>query len=204
VHASSTIIQEIDTMRKSWLASLAFFYHDSREDQKKSLRGLLSSLLVQLCDQSDSFSDILSVFYLTHHHGARAPSDDELFGCLKSVLQLPGQVPIYLIVDALDECSNTYAVPSAREKVLKLVQKLVDSRFSNLRLCVTSRADFDIIAVLGPLAFHSISIHDERGQMEDIEDYIKSVTNSDPMSRRWRAEDRQLVIDVLTKRADGM
>jgi hypothetical protein len=40
--------------------------------------------------------------------------------------------------------------------------------------------------------------------MEDIEDYIKSVTNIDPMLRTWRVEDKQLVIDVLTKRADGM
>jgi hypothetical protein len=111
-------------MRKSGLASLAFFYHDFREDQKKGLRGLLSSLLVQLCDQSDFYSDILSVFYMTHHHGARAPSDDELFSCLKSVLQLPDQAPIYLIMDALDECSNTFGVPSAREKVLSLYRNL--------------------------------------------------------------------------------
>ena len=36
------------------------FYCDFREDQKKDLRGLLSSLLVPLCHQSDSYFDILS------------------------------------------------------------------------------------------------------------------------------------------------
>jgi len=42
----SSIIEDIDGMRKLGLASLAFFYCDFREDQKKKLRGLLSSLPV--------------------------------------------------------------------------------------------------------------------------------------------------------------
>ena len=40
--------------------------------------------------------------------------------------------------------------------------------------------------------------------MQDIDNYIKSVINTDKGMRRWNAEDKQLVIDVLTKRADGM
>jgi hypothetical protein len=82
VLASSTIIQDIDAMRNCGLASLAFLYHDFREDQQKDLRGLLSSVLFQLCDQSDSYYDILSGFYSTHRRGAQNPSDDALFRCL--------------------------------------------------------------------------------------------------------------------------
>jgi hypothetical protein len=95
-------------------------------------------------------------------------------------------------------------MPSPREKVLKLVEELIDSRVANLRICVTSRPETDIKSALNPLTFRSISLHDERGQMEDIEKYIKSVVNTDPMMRRWKAEDKHLVIDVLTKKADGM
>ena len=36
--ASSTIIEDVESMRKSGLASLAFFYYDFREDAKKDLR----------------------------------------------------------------------------------------------------------------------------------------------------------------------
>ena len=61
-----------------------------------------------------------------------------------------------------------------------------------------------MMVVLGPLAFRSISLHDERGQMEDIESYIKSVVNMDLRNRRWTAEDKQLVIDVLTRYTDRM
>ncbi len=204
VLASSTIIEEIETMRKSGLASLGFFYHDFREDQKKGRRGLLSSLLVQLCHQSDSYCDILSKLYSEHVDGSQHPSDSALFRCLIEIVKLPGQAPVYLIIDALDECPNTSAIPSPREKVLKLVGELFDLQLPNLRICVTSRPETDIKAVLEPLAFHSVSLHDESGQMEDIENYIKSVIKTDPRNRRWKPEDKQLVIDVLIKNADGM
>jgi len=204
VSASSTIIENIDSMRKCGLASLAFFYHDFREDQKRDLRGLLSSVLFQFCDQSDSYYDILSKFYSTHRCGAQNPSDDALVRCLEDILRVPGQAPIFLIVDALDECPNTSPMPSHREKALVLVEKLIDLQLPNLRICVTSRPEVDIKIVLGPLTFRSISLHDESGQMEDIENYIKSVIENDPRNRRWTAQDKHMVIDVLMRNADGM
>ena len=191
-------------MRKSGLATLAMFYYDFREDEKKDLRGLLSSILFQLCDQSDSYYDILASFYSTHRDGAQSPGDDELVRCLKDVLSLLGLAPVYLIIDALDECPNTSALSSPRLEVLTLLEDLVDSQLPNLRMCVTSRSEADIKPILEPLTFRSISLHDEQGQKEDIENYIKSVVNTNRNMRRWRPEHRQLVIDVLTERADGM
>ena len=201
---SSTIIDDIDTMTKCGLASLAFFYCDFREDEKRDLRGILSSVLVQLGHQSDSYSQILSNFYSQHANGSKHPSDDELVQCLKDILTVPGQAPVYLIVDGLDECSNTSALPSPREKILILLKDLMDSQLPNLRICVTSRPEIDIMAVLEPLSFRSVSLHDETGQLEDIDDYIKSVVNTDPNMQRWKTADKELVIDVLIKRSDGM
>ena len=191
-------------MTKSGLASLAFFYCDFREDEKRDLRGLLSSVLVQLGHQSDSYSQILSDFYSQHANSSKHPSDDELVQCLKDILTVPGQAPVYLIVDGLDECSNTSALPSPREKILILLKDLMDSQLPNLRICITSRPEIDIMAVLKPLTFRSVSLHDETGQLEDIDDYIKSVVNTDPNMQRWKTADKELVIDVLIKRSDGM
>jgi hypothetical protein len=200
---SSAIIEGIEDMQKSGLASLAIFYYDFREKEKKDLRGLLSSVLFQLCHQSYSYSAVLSTFYSTHHDGARSPSNDELVCCLKDLLNLPGQAPVYLIVDALDECPNT-SLPSDRVQVLLLLEDLVDSKLPNLRICVTSRPETDIKPILEPLTFRSVSLHDESGQKEDIENYIKSIVNTDRRMRRWTSVHKQLVIDVLTERADGM
>jgi hypothetical protein len=124
--------------------------------------------------------------------------------CLKQILEVPGQAPVYLIVDGLDECSNSSAMPSPREKVLMLLEDLIDSQLPNLRICVTSRPEIDIKVALEPLAFYSLSLHDEDGQIEDIENYIRSVVSADPKMRRWKAADRELVIDVLMRKSDGM
>jgi hypothetical protein len=204
VLASSTIIEDIDAMRKAGLASVAFFYFDFREDKKKGLRGLLSSFLIQLCYQSDAYCDTLLKFYTEYVKGSRDPSDDALAGCLKNLLNLPGLAPVYLIVDALDECPNTDAVPSPRDEVLSFIEELITSQIPNLRICVTSRREIDIKTFLDPLTFGSVSLHDESGQRTEIEEYIKSVINTNPKNKRWKAEDKKLVIDVLTKKADGM
>jgi len=191
-------------MRKSGVASLAIFYHDFREDQKKNIRGLLSSVLFQLCHQSNSYYDILSTFYLAHRHGAQSPSNFDLIQCLKDLLSLSGQAPVYLIVDALDECPDTSTLSSPREEVLTLLEDLIDSQLPYLRICVTSRPEADIKPFLEPLSFCSVSLHDESGQMEDIENYINSVVNTNRKMRRWTSEHKQLAIDILTRRADGM
>jgi hypothetical protein len=114
------------------------------------------------------------------------------------------QGPIYIIIDALDECPNLYETPSAREEVLELIEELVDLKLPNVHLCVASRPEVDIRVVLEPLTSLKISLHNESGQKEDIVEYIKSVVCSDRSMRRWKDDDKQLVINTLSERADGM
>jgi hypothetical protein len=201
---SSAVIEEIETMQNSGLASLAIFYYDFREDRKKHVSGLLSSVLFQLCDQADAYYDVLSTFYSTHRNGAQSPSDDKLVRCLMDLLKCPGTRPVYLVVDALDECPSTSSLSSPREKLLSFLEDLVEAQLPNLRLCVTSRPEVDIEAILKPLAFRSVSLHDESGQKDDIMKYIKSTVNTNKNMQNWNPEHRQLVTDVLTEKADGM
>ena len=189
-------------MRKQGLASLAFFYHDFREIQKTDLHGLLSSVLFQLCSQSDSYCDILSDFYLTHRDVAQIVND-ELVRCLKDVLEVPEQAPVFLIIDALDECPNVSALSSPRKEVLTLVTELIVTKLPNLRICVISRLETEIKAALEPLTFRSISLHEASGQMQDIENYIRSVVNTSGEMRKWQRKHRELVIDVLVRKVDG-
>ena len=191
-------------MQKSEYASLAIFYYDFREDRKKHVSGLLSSVLFQLCDQSDSYYDILSDFYSTHRNGAETPGDDELVQCLIDLLKCSGARPVYLVIDALDECPSTSSLLSPREKLLSFLEDLVDAQLQTLRICVTSRPEVDIKAILEPLAFLSISLHHENGQKNDIMKYIESIVNTNRNMQNWSSEHKQLVIDVLTKKADGM
>jgi hypothetical protein len=124
--------------------------------------------------------------------------------CLKDMLTLPDQGPVYLILDALDECPKTSGVSSIRIQVLDLVRDLVDLRLPSLHICVTSRPEVDIQDTLESLAPHSISLHGESGQQKDIAEYIEVHSDSVREIRRWRDADRDLVIKTLSERADGM
>jgi len=121
---------------------------------------------------------------------------------LRFSTRVPSQ--IYIILDALDECPNTTGIPSSRDKVLALVEKLVSLNLLNLHLCITSRPEIDIRTSLEPLTSSRISLHDQSGQKKDIVDYVNSVVYSDKNMRRWREEDKKVVIDVLSEKADGM
>ena len=119
---------------------------------------------------------------------------------------IPDQPPMYIILDALDECPNSFGIPSPREQVLDLVNELMELRLPCLHICITSRPEFDIRATLERLAVHSVSLHDESGQKKDIIDYVNSVvfSDSETIMRKWREDDKAMVVASLSEKADGM
>jgi hypothetical protein len=186
------------------LATMAYYYFDFRDVKKQDCYGLVSSLVSQLSADSDACYNILSKLYTDNIRGVRKPDIDALKECLTEMLNLPGQGPIYIVVDALDECPNSSGTPSAREEVLEFVEELVSLDLPDVHLCVASRPEMDIQMVLEPLTTLKISLHDEIGQKEDIVAYIKSVVYLDRNMRRWNEEDKRLVVDALSEKADGM
>jgi len=183
---------------------MAYFFFDFKDKGKQDARALLSSLLFQLSHHSASFCDILSRYHSSHQYGSRQPSDRTLVQCLEDMLNVSGCIPVYLVIDALDECPKTSGIPSSREKVIALMKMLVMLNHPNLRLCITSRPELDIQISLEPLTSNQISLHDQSGQKQDIVDFISSVVCSDENMQRWREEDKNMVIKTLSERADGM
>ena len=189
-------------MGEAGLASIAFFYFDFRDSFKQDARGALSSLLSQLSAQSDDCCSILERLYSAHR--GKEPSENALRECMKSMLTLQDQGPVFIVLDAIDECPNSAGTPSPRENVLELVKWLLELHYLHLSICVTSRPEADIEAVLQPLASHTVSLHGESGQQEDIVNYIKWFINSDMKARKWRKENKELVLEKLSEGADGM
>jgi hypothetical protein len=181
---------------------MAYYYFDFRDSKKQDCYGLLASLILQLSLESDPCCNILSKLYLDNNR-ARKPTLIALKKCMKDMLSQPGQGPIYIIVDALDECPNSSGTPSARGKVLELIKELVGLDLPEVHLCVTSRQEIDIQKVLESLDPLQISLHNETGQEADIIAYIKSVVNSNSVLD-WTEEDENLVINTLSHKANGM
>ncbi len=199
----SAIIQDVGRMHAAGLATMAYYYFDFRDIKKQDCYGLLSSLISQLSD-SDACYNVLSKLYSENIHGTRKPDIDALKECMMNMLNLPRQGPVYIIVDAVDECPNFPGRPSAREEVLEIIEELANLELPNVHLCVASRPEIDIRSVLETLTTLKISLHDEIGQKEDIIAYIKFTVRSDRSMRRWREEDQNLIINTLSEKVDGM
>ena len=205
---SAAIIQYImtlhDTGSKTGSATLTYFYFDFRNEEKQNVHNAVTSILLQLSSSSKHCCDILYRLYSAHGNGTRQPSDGILIDRLKEMLTVTArQKPIFIVMDALDECPDD-GTPTPREEVLTLVMVLVQLQLPNLHICVTSRPEIDIQSMLKPLTVNAISLHDETKQKLVISSYVNSVVSSDVRMRKWRDEDKKLVVEELSERADVM
>ncbi|KAF8260289.1 hypothetical protein EI94DRAFT_916506 [Lactarius quietus] len=200
----SAIIQHITKIRHAGKATLAYFYFDFRDEEKQNVRNVLTSLLVQLSAYSEPCCDIIYRLYWTHGDGMQQPSNGILIDCLEEMLAIAVQHPIFIVMDALDECPD-FGIPSPREAVLNLIKDLVHLHLHvpNLRICITSRSDVDIQTKLKPLAINVISLHDDSRQSLVISDYVSSAVSSDKQMKLWRDKNKKLVVKNLSERADG-
>ena len=136
----SAIIQDFKRIHAARSAiTMAYHYFDFRDVEKQECYGLLSSLISQLSAGSDSFHQVLYQLYSDRAGGMQKPATSALTKCLKDMLSQPGQGPIFIVIDGLDECSNSSGMPSARGKVLELIKELIGLQLPNVHLCVASR-----------------------------------------------------------------
>ena len=201
---SSAITQHIMKLRDAGQATLAYYYFDFRDKEKQSVRNFVTSIIVQLSESSNPFSSIIGGLYLSHGSGMRQPTNDALMACLKEMLTVATQLPLFIIVDALDECTDTPGIQNSREAILDIVNDLAHLRRPNLHICVSSRPELDVQAKLLPLAVIAVSLHGKSGRKRDIANYVDSVMSSDENLKNWREEDKKLVVEELSERADGM
>ena len=192
------------SLRDAGLAALAYYYFDFRDEEIRSPRSFVTSILSQLSVISQPCCDILFRLYSTHEKGAQQPSTGVLINCLKEMLHVVAQQPTYIIIDALDECPNASELQTSRAVLLNLLKDLVDLHIPNLRICVTSRLETDIKIVLESLGNCVVSLHDESGQQKDISDYVRNVVYSHRGMRGWRREDKEFVVENISKKVDGM
>lgn len=201
---SSAIIQRVLSLSDGGGASVTYFYFDFRDENKKHLRNLLSSLLFQFASPSIPCCEILSHVYSAHGRGTRQPGDEDLMKCLTDILYAMSNRPIYIIVDALDESPTTSNERSPRELVLTLVTHLVNLHLPNLHICMTSRPETDILICLEPFTSRRISLQDQTGHKKAISKYINSEVSVIANENGWRKGDKKLAMETLSEKANGM
>ena len=151
-------------MQESRSALIAYYYFDFKDVSKRDIRGLLTSILLQLIDDSDRCLDLLSQLHKKCHNGSEQPSEVALAQCLKSMLDLPGQLPTYIIIDALDECPNTTGTggfSTSRGSVWKRPQsQFLDPPVGLASTCLGLVRPLFIFLFFVPIHWHDISLYD--------------------------------------------
>jgi hypothetical protein len=128
-----------------------------------------------------------------HCGEVQQPSDEQLQNVLRDILD--GFSHVYIIIDALDECTD-------REKTLNWLNKLISSRSrkpANLHILVTSRPEIDINETFGVLDPHSIDVGE--ANTTDIVEYL----NLQMMSKftKYDENTRAKIKSDLKGHADG-
>jgi hypothetical protein len=188
----STIIEHVKMLCGEWSSRKhAYFYFDFNDPQKRSVEGMLRSIIVQLCVRTTPVE--VHDLYRQCDHGKSKPGRENLIKTLLSVLANSHQT--YLIMDALDECSE-------REELLDMINRIVHMS-SGTNLLVTSRKERDIEEGLTDTIELRIGLDGPRIDA-DIRLYVDKSLENDKSLRKWTPSIKQEIKDALIRGAHGM
>ncbi|KAI0290960.1 hypothetical protein BC826DRAFT_512407 [Russula brevipes] len=127
----SAVIESIKSTQEG-KPVLAYYYFD-KDASKSDLRGLLASLLFQLSTVRIVLGCSLSIVRRLSRWPRTAQRHRPCRMSQKHA-RTPGQLPIFVVVDALDECPSNHGSPSARQHVLDFVGALSGRAFESIHL----------------------------------------------------------------------
>jgi hypothetical protein len=178
--------------------SYSYFFFDGRDSQNGLQRHehLIHSLLWQFCEQLDTLPEELDNLYCQCGFGLRQPSSEHLQSALLRILQLFQDA--YIIIDALDECSE-------RGKLLEWIDDVSRAKVRQVHLLATSRHEQVIETRLRPLSLSFLCLEGDFID-GDIATYLDFVLRDNQDLKAWNrdADICQKVKTSLLQGAQGM
>jgi hypothetical protein len=184
-HLSKTI--------RSRSAGLAYIFCNYKTQGDQNVTNLLGAILKQLVQDRPTMPYSVSRLYEKYSPRGTSITFEDCIGTLESVC---GTYPaVYIIVDALDECSNRN--DGTRSRLLKVLFDL--QRIVDVRLMVTSRSIPDIVE-----EFLNVPMMEIRATAEDVKQFVSDRIYQLPKCVRGDDELKRLVMDKVVQAADGM
>ena len=174
----------------------AYFFFDSRDSQNvlQLHESLICSVLIQLCDRCNVIPNALSALYKTCHSGSSQPPVDSLHKTLMVILD--GFQHVYIIIDALDECTQ-------RQRLMCWLKEIISLRIHKLHLLATSRSEEDIAHCLRSLETAEVDMASKVID-SDIQSYLDWMFHEDVSLRKWNEEVQNEIKSTLLNSAKGM
>lgn len=172
---------------------LAYFYFDFQDGHKQTLEGLLLSITFQLASQQQKRTEELKIFCERFRSGQRRPSVKDILNVLLAIVRQFQRA--FLIMDALDECSE-------QEGVLDLIADLVQASPS-LNVLVTSRDPTEISLTFGHVLTHVVAASLDSISL-DIRTYVHNCLSRDPKLQARPNQVKSEIERALVSGAHGM
>lgn len=197
---SSTIIDHLQAKcQEDRNSALAYYYFDFNESTNQKAATFLSSVIAQLCFQCSVLPDGVRMLYQRCNDGNQTPTGKDLLTALEGSLE--GFEDVFIIIDAVDECSKDN---NEREDLLKILKYIHGWSNSSLHLLTTSRRETDIESALAPLlCLPAISIGSAQVDA-DINVYVKSELEMLSKEKRWPRDLEIEVEETLVRGSTGM
>lgn len=170
----------------------AYFYFDFSDAQKQTVSNMLCSFISQL--SVTYLSDKVDELYKRCNDGRHRPCVDDLVKILISLFS--GSHRTYLIVDAMDECSE-------RKQLLTSLRAIIQPTSVHGNVLLTSREEQDISERLTGVVSKSVDL-DCGGLDSDIDRYIRKCLDNDSDWQNDTSELKEEIREALVKRAHGM
>lgn len=196
---TSTILQDIfqhcngDTSK-----AIVYFFFDFNDVRKQSVELMLRSLIDQLFQQCVVVPKSLWNLFISHENTKRECSLDTLLEVLQQILQ---EFPhVYIILDALDECSQ-------RAQLTNVLETMSTWHVQSSHILLVSRRERDIEVSLETF-IQQHSFVDLQSELvdRDIEKYVRKRLSDDKQLSRWGKDPalRRDIETTLMKGARGM
>ena len=192
----SAIIQYLTAQHSD--SRVAYFYFDFKDVTKQDVLSLLAGLVIQAAQNIVPFPEILLELYRRHtlrdSNHPSTPTASELIDALVTVINL--HEDYFILIDALDECRE-------RPLLLEMIPVLINRATSQCRVLCTSRWELDIQASMNNLPVNTVAIRPQQVD-SDVSLFVRAVLRDDERLRCHRQGVKDLILERLTKGAQGM
>lgn len=182
-------------------AVVGYWYFTFADAGKQSVRNMLCSLAKDLFSNHRDIPDELKAAFESTNQGQQRPTTAQLVEILRVLLH--GLRAVYLVIDAIDECSNS---EGERTRLLEVITTVLSWQVPEVHLLLSSRREVDIVdfvdSVKNEYSCEAVTAQGQ-GLDHDIADYLDHRLATPPFLR-WKSELKSYVKNMLVSKADGM
>lgn len=168
---------------------IAYLFCNYKAQISQSAPSLLAALLKQLVQNQPEIAAPVTQMYELHSKQGSRPSSSEILRVLQSVCS--SYTTIYIVVDALDECSDG---DGARRELISKLRELQVQR--GVQLLCTSRFISEVTQ-----EFESDPTLEVRANEEDVRRFVLGQMSRLP---KYSEQLQRIIQDKITEAVDGM